>query len=53
MSLDWAQQEQTRQYNRRRKKYPSYAVGDVVLLSSEGINWPAFLEFHSELFGTF
>jgi transposase InsO family protein len=44
ISLDWAQQEQNRQYNRRRQAAPSYTVGDSVLLSSNGINWPDFSE---------
>ena len=36
--------EQARHYNRHRNAAPSYSVGDVVLLSSDGIHWPAFSE---------
>jgi hypothetical protein len=41
-ALEWSQQEQTKHYNNRRKQAPSYSVGDVVLLSSDGIHWPAY-----------
>jgi predicted aspartyl protease len=37
-----AQTRQSVQYNKRRGNAPEYQVGDLVLLASEGINWPSF-----------
>ena len=41
-SIQAAQELQRTQYNLRHDSSPSYTIGDVVLLSSEGINWPSF-----------
>ena len=48
VALHQSQQQQAEQYNRHRKEAPSYAVGDLVLLSSDGIHWPSLINSPSE-----
>ena len=48
LAISQSQQQQSDQYNRHRTVAPSYAVGDLVLLSSEGINWPSLITSPSE-----
>lgn len=41
-ALQFAQDSQQHQYNKRRLPAPKYKVGDVVFLDGTGINWPSF-----------
>ena len=41
-AISSAQLGQAEQYNSKRRPSPKYAVGDLVFLSSDGINWPSY-----------
>ncbi len=41
-AISSAQLSQAEQYNSKHRPSPKYAVGDLVFLSSDGINWPSY-----------
>ena len=47
-AIGLSQDLQAIQYNKKRIPAPAYAVGDLVYLSSEGINWPSYASSPTE-----
>lgn len=47
-AMSQSQERQAEQYNRHRIAAPTYAVGDLVMLLSEGIHWPSLANSPSE-----
>jgi hypothetical protein len=41
-AISISQEHQALQYNKKRSSSPSYKIGDLVYLSSSGINWPSY-----------